>query len=249
MTSTVLVVHIEERRRESARIALELAGHRVQEAAEFNTAWKLCEGSQPDLILLPWTASKLVREWLLRLRDRDKTGQSRVIVWAFRPDVHEAVNALDFGADDCLAIPFDDAELIARVNCCLRRPPASTRPDQLTAGPLLLDKRVHCLLVDDQLVNLAPTEFRLMAFFLENQGRVHSRAELVRRAWSKEMKASHRTVDVHVRRLRQVLEPFGCDDMIQTVRGFGYRFEESPRFKAAPRTCGRPSDERNNPAT
>ena len=88
----------------------------------------------------------------------------------------------------------------------------------------MLDKGVHVLLVSDRPVSLAPTEFRLMSFFLENQGRVFSRDELLRRAWSRKIKAGHRTVDVHVRRLRQLLEPFGCDDMIQTVRGFGYRF-------------------------
>jgi len=80
--------------------------------------------------------------------------------------------------------------------------------------------------VSDQLIDLAPTEFRLMAFFLENQGRVFSRDELLRRAWSKNIKAGHRTVDVHVRRLRQLLEPFECDSYIQTVRGFGYRFAQ-----------------------
>jgi two-component system phosphate regulon response regulator PhoB len=93
----------------------------------------------------------------------------------------------------------------------------------------VLDKAVHCLFVNEKPVDLAPTEFRLMAFFLENQGRVFSRDELLRRAWSKNIKAGHRTVDVHVRRLRQLLEPFGCDDFIQTVRGFGYRFASSPR--------------------
>ncbi|HEX9660490.1 MAG TPA: winged helix-turn-helix domain-containing protein [Rhodothermales bacterium] len=224
MSSAVLVVHVEEKLRASAREALELAGHLVQEADEFNTAWRLFEAGRPDVILIPWTALKSVRESLARLRDQDTTRQSRVIVWAFQPDIRDAINALEFGADDCLGVPFDDAELVARVNACLRRPPATSRPDQLTAGPLVLDKGVHCLLVNNQLVDLAPTEFRLMAFFLENQGRVYSRDELLRRAWSKNIKAGHRTVDVHVRRLRQVLEPFGCDDMIQTVRGFGYRF-------------------------
>jgi len=150
-----------------------------------------------------------------------------VIVWAAQADIHEAVNALEFGADDCLAVPFDRAELVARVNACLRRPvSASTRPDLLAAGPVVLDKAVHSLTVSDQLIDLAPTEFRLMAFFLENQGRVFSRDELLRRAWSKNVKAGHRTVDVHVRRLRQLLEPFGCDGYIQTVRGFGYRFAQ-----------------------
>jgi two-component system phosphate regulon response regulator PhoB len=229
MSSAVLLVHVEEQLRASAREALELAGYLVQEADELTAAWRLCEAGRPDLILLPWTALKSVRDSLARLRDQDTTRHSRVIVWAFQPDIREAINALEFGADDCLGVPFDDAELVARVNACLRRPPATSRPDQLTAGPLVLDKGVHCLLVNNQLVDLAPTEFRLMAFFLENQGRVYSRDELLRRAWSKNIKAGHRTVDVHVRRLRQVLEPFGCDDMIQTVRGFGYRFAQVVR--------------------
>jgi two-component system phosphate regulon response regulator PhoB len=229
MSSAVLLVHEEDQLRASAREALELAGHVVEEADELSRAWRLCESRRPDLILMPWTALKPVRDSLARLRDQDTTRQSRVIVWASRAEIRDAVNSLEFGADDCLAVPFDDAELIARVNACLRRQPATTRPDQLTAGPIVLDKGVHCLLVKDQVVDLAPTEFRLMAFFLENQGRVFSRDELLRRAWSKNIKAGHRTVDVHVRRLRQVLEPFGCEDMIQTVRGFGYRFGGASR--------------------
>jgi two-component system phosphate regulon response regulator PhoB len=157
-----------------------------------------------------------------------------VIVWAAQSDIREAVNALEFGADDCLAVPFDRAELIARVNACLRRPAAaSTRPDLLVAGPVTLDKAVHSLTVNEQSIELAPTEFRLMTFFLENQGRVFSRDELLRRAWSKNIKAGHRTVDVHVRRLRQLLEPFDCDGYIQTVRGFGYRFARpTPEVRA-----------------
>ena len=238
MGNAVLLVHVEEQLRAAAREALELAGHAVQEADDLSSAWRLCDSRRPDVILMPWTASRSVRESLARVRDQDTTRQSRVIVWAARADIRDAVNSLDFGADDCLGVPFEDAELIARVNACLRRPPATARPDQLTAGPLVLDKGVHSLTVNDQLVELAPTEFRLMAFFLENQGRVFGRDELLRRAWSKNIKAGHRTVDVHVRRLRQVLEPFGCEDMIQTVRGFGYRFGGTAR-DARPRSVGR----------
>ena len=235
MGSAVLLVHGEKPLRDAARAMLELAGHAVQEAHELTSAWRLVETARPDLILLPWTSSKPVRESLARLREDSATRQARVIVWAAQSDIHEAVNALEFGADDCLAVPFDRAELVARVNACLRRPAAATtRPDLLIAGPVVLDKAVHCLTVNDQLIDLAPTEFRLMAFLLENQGRVFSRDELLRRAWSKNIKAGHRTVDVHVRRLRQLLEPFECDRFIQTVRGFGYRFAQpaQPALKA-----------------
>lgn len=229
MGSAVLVVHAEKPLREAARGMLELAGHAVHEAHELASAWRLVDTVRPDLLLLPWTSSKPVRESLARLREHGATREARVIVWAAQSDMREAFNALEFGADDCLAVPFDRSELIARVNACLRRPTAAaTRPDLLVAGPVLLDKAVHCLTVNEQLIELAPTEFRLMAFFLENQGRVFSRDELLRRAWSKNIRAGYRTVDVHVRRLRQLLEPFDCDGYIQTVRGFGYRFAQPP---------------------
>jgi two-component system phosphate regulon response regulator PhoB len=225
MASAVLLVHGERAVREAARAALELAGHSVQEAHELSSAWRLAELAPPDLILLSWSSTKAVRDTLTRLREGGATRQSRVIVWADQTEMNEAVDALEFGADDCLGVPFDRAELIARANACLRRPAAAaTRPDLLTAGPVVLDKAIHCLTVNDSIVDLAPTEFRLLAFFLENQGRVFSRDELLRRAWAKNIRAGHRTVDVHVRRLRQLLEPFGCDAFIQTVRGFGYRF-------------------------
>jgi two-component system phosphate regulon response regulator PhoB len=161
------------------------------------------------------------------LRDADATRRSRLIVWADQSDIASAVAALEFGADDCLALPFAHSELVARVNACLRRPVATTRPDQLAAGPVVLDKAVHRLTVRGEEVSLSPAEFRLLAFLLENQGRVFSRAELLRGAWPKNITAGGRTVDVHVRRLRQLLEPFGCDDIIQTVRSFGYRLVPS----------------------
>ncbi|RPI60539.1 MAG: hypothetical protein EHM50_07230 [Lysobacterales bacterium] len=145
-----------------------------------------------------------------------------------------AVASLEFGADDCLSLPFEPSELIARINACLRRPLATIRPDQLTAGPLVLDKAVHRLLVRDREVALSPAEFRLLAFLLENQGRVFSRDELLRGAWPKNITAGGRTVDVHVRRLRQLLEPFNCDDLIQTVRSFGYRLVPPSRDAQTP---------------
>jgi two-component system phosphate regulon response regulator PhoB len=229
MGSAVLLVHGEEQVRSAAREVLQQAGHSVQVADDLSTAWRLCETARPDLVILPWTASRAIRDSLARLKEHEATRQTRVVVLAAEDRVREAIIALEFGADDCLGVPFDEAELVARVNACLRRPAAVARPDQLTAGPLMLDKGVHCLLVDEKPVDLAPAEFRLMAFFLENPGRVFSRSELLRRAWSKNVKAGHRTVDVHVRRLRQILEPFDCDDMIQTVRGFGYRFALTSR--------------------
>jgi two-component system phosphate regulon response regulator PhoB len=233
MGSAVLVVHRDRLPREQAKQALEAAGHTVAEAGDLLSGWRVAQLAQPDLLLLEWTEHRLVRDALDRLRDEPCTSRSRVVVWADHAAIHDAINALDFGADDCLAIPFDRVELVARVNACLRRSAAGARPDQLAAGPLVLDKAAHCLRVNDRPIELAPTEFRLMAFLLENRGRVFSRDELLRRAWPRAVKAGHRTVDVHVRRLREHLEPFGLDDLIQTVRGFGYRFGESGRTRGS----------------
>ncbi len=231
MGNAVLVVHSDHLPRELARQALESAGHMVAEAADVPSGVRVAQAAQPDLLLIEWTEHRLLRDALDRLRDELATSQSRVVVWANHADIHHAIGALEFGVDDCLPIPFDRIELVARINACLRRSAAGARPDQLAAGPLVLDKAGHCLWVDDRPIELAPTEFRLMAFFLENRGHVFGRDELLRRAWPRAIQAGHRTVDVHVRRLREHLEPFGLHELIQTVRGFGYRFGEPGRVR------------------
>jgi len=233
MDGAVLVIHDELGLRAAARQALAQAGRQVAEAAELAAALAVAVRVRPAVIVLPWLGRRPVREALAQLRDADATRRSRLIVWAEHADMPSAVAALEFGADDCLALPFEPSELVARVNACLRRPLATVRPDQLSAGPLVLDKAIHRLLVQGSEVALSPAEFRLLAFLLENQGRVFSRDELLRGAWPKHITAGGRTVDVHVRRLRQLLEPFGCDDIIQTVRSFGYRLVPSHEPVAA----------------
>jgi two-component system, OmpR family, phosphate regulon response regulator PhoB len=220
MSSSILIVHGDEHVRVTVRDLLEQAGHDVIASGELSFG----HAGRPDLLLISWTALSPVADSLQRLRSHDVTRQSRIVVLAPRSDVRAAITALELGADDCITVPFEGEELLVRVHACLRRPPSVARLDRLTAGPVVLDRAVHQMFVNEKAVTLAPTEFRLMAFFLENQGRVFSRNELLTRAWTKNIKAGHRTVDVHVRRLRQQLEPFGCEDMIQTVRGFGYRF-------------------------
>jgi two-component system, OmpR family, phosphate regulon response regulator PhoB len=244
MSSAVLVVHRDRLPRELARQALESAGHTVAEAPDLLSGWRVAQLARPDLLLLEWSDHRLMRDALDRLRNEPVTSGSRVVVWADQAAIHDAINALELGADDCLAIPFDRVELVVRVSACLRRSAAGARPDRLAEGPLVLDKAAHCLWVHERAIELAPTEFRLMAFLLENRGRVFSRDELLRRAWPRAVKAGHRTVDVHVRRLREHLEPFGLDDLVQTVRGFGYRFGEPGRAhgnRGATRSAGEPA--------
>ena len=238
MDGAVLVIHDEQALRAAAVTALRQTGRQIAEAAEIDAALKLADRLRPAVIVLPWLGRRPAREALARLRETDSTRRSRLIVWAEHGDMPNAVAALELGADDCLALPFEPSELVARVNACLRRPLATVRPDQLSAGPLVLDKAIHRLLVDGHEVALSPAEFRLLAFLLENQGRVFSREELLRGAWPKNITAGGRTVDVHVRRLRQLLEPFGCDDIIQTVRSFGYRLMPPSRDAQAKASAG-----------
>src|SRR5690606_24196864 len=138
------------------------------------------------------------------------TRSSRIVVWAEQSSMPEAVACLEWGADDCVALPLEVAEFVARIGAALRRAPAVVHSDRLTAGPLVLDQGMHCLFVAGRAVALAPAELALLAFLLEGQGRVFGRDELLRRAWSGSVRAGRRTVDVHVRRLRQILEPYGC---------------------------------------
>lgn len=228
MGRTVLVIHDSRQLRAKARAALEQAGHEVHEA-RVGTLSRDILACRPDMVMCPWTDAITMRELLARLRSTDATRDARTIVIAPREDIHRAVAALDFGADDCLAAPFTGEELVARVNASLRRPALAPASAAVRAGPILLDKTAHCIFVHQEIVEMAPAEYRLIAFFLENDGRVFSRQELLERVWPKHIKAGPRTVDVHVRRVRQALERFGCDDMIQTVRGFGYRFSTAMR--------------------
>ena len=240
MDGAVLVIHDERALRAAATEALVQAGHQVAEAAELETALQVADRIRAAVIVLPWLGRRPMRESLVRLREAASTRRSRLIVWAEPADMTNAVAALELGADDCLALPLKPSELVARVNACLRRPVASTRPDQLAVGPIVLDKAVHRLLVHGREVSISPAEFRLLAFLLENPGRVFSREELLRGAWPKNISAGGRTVDVHVRRLRQLLEPFYCDDIIQTVRSLGYRLMAPSRDgTSAPTANGR----------
>lgn len=223
MNGAVLLVHGDEPLRASARRALSAAGRPVGEAADIGTALKLAEELRPAVVVLPWLGPRLGRESLVELRGADATRGSRLIVWAEQAEISSAVAALELGADDCVRLPLEAAELVARVNASLRRPAAALEPGRLSAGPLVLDAALHRLLVKGREVPLSPTEFRLLKFLLENSRRVLSRDELLVNAWPRHIKAGGRTVDVHVRRLRRLLEPFGCDGMIQTVRSFGYR--------------------------
>ena len=194
-------------------------GFRLAQVREFS----LTDLGSADAALVGWEALKPVSDSLLWLKQRGAAPEVRVIVLAQQQDYAAAVRSLDYGADDCIRVPLHGDELLIRLKACLSRPQQPLREDKVAVGPIVMDRSLHHVSVKGETLVLAPTEFRLLAFLLENQGRVFSRDELLMRAWSRNVRAGHRTVDVHVRRLRQQLEPFRCQHLIQTVRGFGYR--------------------------
>jgi two-component system phosphate regulon response regulator PhoB len=141
-----------------------------------------------------------------------------------RNEASAVAQALDSGVDDYLIKPVREEELVARINAVLRRPAAPGRDSVLEIGPLRLDRVGHKVTVGSREIELAPVEFRLMAYFMENPGRVMARRHLLEHVWRRRNGIGERTVDVHVRRLRAALEPHSCENLLQTVRGFGYRF-------------------------
>jgi len=224
MRNDILIVQPDPELRAAIRTALESRGHHVIEADSAPQARVLLNRTLPDVVVFHWSTPTAARNLLRDAKSHSGSGPC-AIVTATDTEIGEALAALDMGCDDCLRVPADETELLARINASLRRR-YGKRTQQLSMGPLVLDKEVHCLCINDEPVPLAPTEFRLLSFFLENPGRVFTRDEILKGAWQKNITVGSRTVDVHVRRLRQILEPHNCDDMIQTVRSFGYRLRQ-----------------------
>lgn len=194
----------------------------------------LCDGEQSLAELARGGCSLVLTEWALpdmtglelarRIRRLPDGRDIRVLMVSARDEPRAIAQALEQGFDDYITKPPRAEEFVARVNAVLRRPPLPAVNGVVRVGPVLLDRAAHKVTVAGHAIELAPVEFRLMAFFLENPGRVLDRQFLLEQVWRRRSGIGERTVDVHVRRLRAALEPHGCQELLQTVRGFGYRF-------------------------
>jgi two-component system phosphate regulon response regulator PhoB len=161
-----------------------------------------------------------------KLRQVKRTHRVPIIMLTARGEEENKIKGLEAGADDYVTKPFSIRELIARINAVLRRSVGDTDGDVLEAGILKLDTVGHRVTVNNQPLDLGPTEFRLLHFFMTHEERVFSRSQLLDQVWGDHVHIEERTVDVHIRRLRRALEAHDCDKFIQTVRGEGYRFSE-----------------------
>ena len=225
MTATILIVEDDPAIRELLTINLEASAHRVIEAGSAEEAEEVIHQSLPDLILLDWMLpGRSGPQFAQRIRSTERTKDVPIIMLTARTDEHDRVTGLEIGADDYMVKPFSPRELIARIKAVLRRRKPQLTEDKIEVMGLVLDPVTHRVTAKGQAVVIGPTEFRLLHFFMTHQERVHSRSQLLDKVWGDHVFVEERTVDVHIRRLRSVLEATGHDGLIQTVRGSGYRF-------------------------
>ena len=220
----ILVVEDEAAIRQMIAFNLSRAGFEVEEAEDCSSARPRIADSRPDLLLVDWMLPDSTGLELTRtLRREDANREMPIIMLTARAEERDKLLGLDGGADDYITKPFSPRELLSRINAVLRRaaPPAD---EPLVAGDLQLDPVSHRVFVGEREIRLGPTEYRLLKFLMENADRVYSRTQLLDFVWGQNVYIEERTVDVHVRRLRKVLEDFKVEHYIQTVRGAGYRF-------------------------
>lgn len=221
----VLVVDDESAIRDMIRFSLSRAGMSVQGAADAREALNHIGEARPDIILMDWMMPGVSGlELTRRLRREPLTADIPIIMLTARVTEDDKVAGLEAGTDDYVIKPFSPRELVARINAVLRRSSATDRDGQITAGTLILDTLSRRVLADGQELSIGPTEYRLLEFFMSNQGRAYSRAQLLDHVWGPNAFLEERTVDVHIRRLRKALNAAGKDQFVQTVRGHGYRF-------------------------
>jgi two-component system phosphate regulon response regulator PhoB len=225
--SRILVVEDESAIAELISINLRHAGFEVTLAASATAAQYEVDRVLPDLVVLDWmlpgqSGVALARQW----RGSARTKELPVIMLTARADESDKIAGLDAGADDYVTKPFSTNELLARIRAVLRRKAPEALDSAVEVGPLLLDPGTRRVSRDGVEVKLGPTEFRLLHFLMTHPERVHSRSQLLDRVWGDHVFIEERTIDVHVKRLREALERVQCARMIETVRGAGYRLTQ-----------------------
>ncbi len=224
---TILVIEDEAPIREMLQFSLSRAGFTVLEAADARAAQDIIATVLPDLILLDWMLPGVSGVDLAKkLRQVARTRELPIIMLTARGEDESKITGLEAGADDYMTKPFSTQELVARIKAVLRRTASSSKATVLQTGDLTLDTIGHRVMIRERPVDLGPTEYRLLEFFMSHPERVFSRSQLLDLVWGDNVYIEERTVDVHIRRLRKALESFACDEYVQTVRGSGYRFSQ-----------------------
>ena len=229
MTRRILVVEDETAIREMICFVLEQNGFQSIEAEDYDSALSFLIDPYPDLVLLDWMIPGGSGLQVIKQMKRDSnTRDIPIIMLTAKGEEEDKVQGLETGADDYVIKPFSPKELVARVKAILRRLSPMSAEDIIEFNGLSLDPVSHRVTSQDKPIDMGPTEFKLLHFFMTHPERVYSREQLLNYVWGTNVYVEDRTVDVHIRRLRKAIEEDGHDRMIQTVRGTGYRF--SARF-------------------
>lgn len=224
---TILIVDDEAAIREMIRMSLEMAGFDCWEAGDIQQAHVQIIDNPPDLVLLDWMLpGGSGVELLRRLRKDEMTSKLPVIMLTAKTEEDNKIQGLDVGADDYITKPFAPREMLARIKAVLRRGGAPEDEPAIEVSGLKLDPSSHRVFIDQSPINIGPTEFKLLKFFMTHQERAYSRGQLLDQVWGGNVYVEERTVDVHIRRLRKALMTDQSDygELVQTVRGTGYRF-------------------------
>jgi two-component system, OmpR family, phosphate regulon response regulator PhoB len=227
-TPTVLLVEDEPSIAELIAVNLRHNGFRPIWAMDSVSAQREIDAALPDLILLDWmlpgeSGLSLAKRW----RGNERTRAVPLIMLTARGDEADRVAGLDAGADDYIAKPFSTKELLARVRAVLRRRAPQIKDEAILISGLRLDSATHRVSFNDQAIKLGPTEFKLLQYLMGHAERVHSRGQLLDKVWGDHVYIEERTVDVHVKRLREALGDAAT--MVETVRGAGYRLTAKPQ--------------------
>ena len=228
----VLIVEDEPAIAELIAVNLQHGGFVTVVAQDSVTAQRELDVMLPDVILLDWmlpgqSGLSLARQW----RKQDRTKNIPILMLTARGDEPDKVAGLDAGADDYITKPFSTQELLARIRAVLRRRTPESANDSVTVGSLVLDAATHRIAYKNQELKLGPTEFKLLHYLMRHTERVHSRSALLDKVWGDHVFIEERTVDVHVKRLREALG--AASTMVETVRGAGYRLTAVAAIAAA----------------
>ena len=225
MKDKILIVEDEEAIRDMLGYALMKEGFVCKEAVDVEEARATIESERPNLVLLDWMLPGMSGiDYARRLRSMPETRDLPIIMLTAKGAEEDKVRALETGADDYITKPFSTKELVARVRAVLRRYSNTDESGVIEVEGLLFNPETYRVSAGGHDIDISPTEFKLLHFFIGHPERVYSRSQLLDQVWGENVYVEERTVDVHIRRLRKTLEPFGFDKFIQTVRSVGYRF-------------------------
>jgi two-component system phosphate regulon response regulator PhoB len=230
MSASILVVEDEPAIQELIAVNLTRQGHEVRRAATADEALRSLTDSLPDVILLDWMLPDAAGPSITRkLRSESRTRDVPIIMLTARAGEDDKVAGLESGVDDYITKPFSPRELEARIQAVLRRRTPQLTREAVEIEGLVLNPATHVVSGSGKTLKMGPTEFELLHFFMTHTDRVHTRAQILDQVWGDHVFIEDRTVDVHIRRLRDALAPSGHDDLVETVRGVGYRFLSNRR--------------------